>query len=73
MRMQGAVPILQYGKVRFVNEGDVIHASELVSSGDDRRDASFVRVSTDPYHDHTYGFKFTDHEIFVSTLVYNAC
>jgi hypothetical protein len=59
MRMQGtgAAPILQYGKVRFVNEGDIIHASELVSSGDDHRDASFVRVSiciyiTDPY-DHT--------------------
>lgn len=45
MRAQGAAPILQYGKVQFVNGGDIIHASELISSGDDHRDASFVRVS----------------------------
>jgi hypothetical protein len=43
--MRGATQILQYGKVKFVNGGDIIHASELVSSGDDHRDASFVRVS----------------------------
>jgi hypothetical protein len=44
--MRTAVPIFtQYAKVRFVNGGDIVHASKLAPSGDDRRDASFVRVS----------------------------
>jgi hypothetical protein len=35
----------QYGKMRWLNGGDVINASALVAIGDDRRDATFVRVS----------------------------
>jgi hypothetical protein len=36
---------IQYGKVRFVNGGDIVHASELASYGNDHCDASFVCVS----------------------------
>jgi hypothetical protein len=35
----------QYGKVRHLDGGDVMHASALVAVGDDHRDATFVRVS----------------------------
>jgi hypothetical protein len=42
--MQSA-ELMRYGKIRFINGGDIIHASTLVSAGDDRRDASFLRVS----------------------------
>ena len=35
----------QYGKVRCLDSGDVMNASALVTVGDDRRDATFVRVS----------------------------
>jgi hypothetical protein len=35
----------QYGKVRCLDGGDVINSSALVAMGDDRRDATFVRVS----------------------------
>jgi hypothetical protein len=35
----------QYGKVRHLNGGDLMNASALVAFGDDRRDATFVRVS----------------------------
>jgi hypothetical protein len=35
----------QYGKVRQLNGGDTMNASALVAVGDDRRDATFVRVS----------------------------
>jgi hypothetical protein len=35
----------QYGKVRRVDGGDVMSASSVVAMGDDRRDATFVRVS----------------------------
>lgn len=39
--------ITQYGKVRRIDgPGDTMNASTLVPVGDDRRDASFVRVST---------------------------
>lgn len=67
--MRGTAQILQYGKVKFVNEGDIIHASELVSSGDDHRDASFVRVSVI--------FIILDHDILINIFqlilpVYNA-
>ena len=37
--------LIQYGKIRFIDGGDTVHASTLVPTGDDRRDASFVRVS----------------------------
>ncbi len=48
--MRTAVPIFtQYAKVRFVNGGDIVHASKLAPSGEDRRDASFVRVSMHIY------------------------
>jgi hypothetical protein len=40
--------LVQYAKIRFINGGDIVHASTLVSAGDDRRDASFLRVSTHP-------------------------
>lgn len=36
--------IKQYGKVRHLDGGDTMNAASLVSAGDDRRDASFVRV-----------------------------
>jgi hypothetical protein len=35
----------QYGKVQCIDGGDLMNASTLVPCGDDRRDASFVRVS----------------------------
>lgn len=35
----------QYGKVRRLKGGDLMNASALVAFGDDRRDATFVRVS----------------------------
>ena len=35
----------QWGKVQIAGGGDTIHASELVSLGENNRDASFVRVS----------------------------
>ena len=41
--------VKQYGKVRCFDGGDVLNSSALVAVGDDRRDATFVRVS----------FKFT--------------
>ena len=66
--MRGTAQILQYGKVKVVNEGDIIHASELVSSGDDHRDASFVHVSVI--------FIILDHDILINIFqlpVYNAC
>lgn len=34
----------QYGKVRCLDGGDVMNASALVAVGDDRRDATFIRV-----------------------------
>jgi hypothetical protein len=34
----------QYGKVRCLDNGDVMNASTLVTVGDDWRDATFVRV-----------------------------
>lgn len=37
--------ISMWGKIRCANGGDTIHASTLVTMGDDRRDASYVRVS----------------------------
>jgi hypothetical protein len=37
--------ISTWGKVRCLNDGDTIHASSSMTMGDDRRDASFVRVS----------------------------
>jgi len=36
--------IKQYGKVRRLDGGDTMNAASLVSAGDDRRDASFIRV-----------------------------
>jgi hypothetical protein len=35
----------QYGKVRLLDGGDTMNASELVPVRDDLRDATFVRVS----------------------------
>jgi hypothetical protein len=35
----------QYGKVQCLDGGDVMNASALVAVGDDRRDATFIRVS----------------------------
>jgi len=35
----------QYGKVRCLDGGDIMNASALVGVGDDRRDATFIRVS----------------------------
>jgi hypothetical protein len=40
--------LVQYAKIRFIDGGDIVHASTLVSASDDRRDASFLRVSTQP-------------------------
>ena len=37
----------QYGKVRRIDGGDVMNASSVVAMGDDRRDATFVRVSVE--------------------------
>lgn len=37
--------IHQYGKVRRLDGGDTMHASTLVSTSNDRRDATYVRVS----------------------------
>jgi hypothetical protein len=37
--------VKQYGKVRCLDGRDVINSSALVAMGDDRRDATFVRVS----------------------------
>lgn len=37
--------ISTWGKVRCPDGGDTMHASTLVAMGDDRRDASYVRVS----------------------------
>ena len=37
--------ISTWGKVRCLDGGDTMHASALVTMGDDRRDASYVRVS----------------------------
>lgn len=34
----------QYGKARCLDNGDVMNAAALVTLGDDRRDATFVRV-----------------------------
>jgi hypothetical protein len=34
----------QYGKVRCLDNDEVMNASTLVTVGDDRRDATFVRV-----------------------------
>lgn len=36
--------LMQYGKVRRLGGGDMIHARELVPVREDTRDASFVRV-----------------------------
>jgi hypothetical protein len=45
--------IKQFGKVRRLDGGDIMNASELVPVGDDRRDATFVRVSVSPpYRDY---------------------
>lgn len=38
--------LCQYGKVRRLQGGDMMHASALVSIGDDKRDASYVWVCT---------------------------
>jgi hypothetical protein len=35
----------QYGKIRRLDGGDLMNASALVGVGDDRRNATFVRVS----------------------------
>jgi hypothetical protein len=40
-----AASLRRYGKVRRVDGGDLMNASTLVAFGDDRRDATFVRVS----------------------------
>jgi hypothetical protein len=37
--------LLQYGKVQLLDGGDLMNASALVPCGNDRRDATFVRVS----------------------------
>jgi hypothetical protein len=37
--------ISTWGKVRCLDGGDTMHASVLMSMGEDRRDASYVRVS----------------------------
>jgi len=37
--------IVQYGKVWWLDGGDIMNAATLVPVGDDRRDASYVRVS----------------------------
>ena len=37
--------VWEFGKVQRLEGGDTMHASSLVPFGDDRRDASFVRVS----------------------------
>src|SRR5262245_27970138 len=37
--------IKQYGKVKRLGGGDIMNASMLVPVGEDRRDASFIRVS----------------------------
>jgi hypothetical protein len=37
--------VKQYGKIRCLDGGDVINSSALVAMGDDRRDATYVRVS----------------------------
>jgi hypothetical protein len=36
---------IQYGKVKRLQGGDIMNASTLVPTGDDNRDASYVRVS----------------------------
>ena len=38
--------LVQYGKLRRLDGGDVMNASTLVKVGDDRRDATFVCVSS---------------------------
>lgn len=40
--------IEEWGKVRRIDGGDTMNASALVSSTEDRRDATFVQVSV-PY------------------------
>ena len=37
--------LTQYGKVRHLDGGEDVNASALVAVGDDRRDATFIRVS----------------------------
>lgn len=44
--------LLQYGKVQLLDDGDLMNASALVPCGNDRRDATFVRVSY--IHEHYY-------------------
>ena len=39
------VSVHQFGKVRRLDGGEVMNASTLVAVGDDRRDATFIRVS----------------------------
>lgn len=41
--------IKQYGKVRWLEGGDVINAALLVPASDDRRDTSFVQVKSYQY------------------------
>ena len=57
----------QYGKVRHLDGGDVMNASALVPCSDDRRDATFVRVSCRFKHNSCYRWWFP------SLPVWNAC
>lgn len=43
-RYVGSLNIEQYARVRRLQGGDTMHASSLVTAGDDRREASYVRV-----------------------------
>jgi hypothetical protein len=50
-------PIEIWGKLKRLEGGDLMHASQVVSArADDRRDASYVRVSTFPF-----SFQLVDH------------
>jgi hypothetical protein len=39
--------LVQYGKLRRLDGGDTMNASTMGEFSDDRRDATFVRVSND--------------------------
>jgi hypothetical protein len=55
--------LMQYGKVRRIDGGDVMNASKLVPVGDDRRDATYVRVSV----------SLSPHDYISHTMVSTRC
>ena len=62
-RLVTAQNVEAYGKVRRLNDGDTMCASRLVSSAEDRRDATWIRVS----YMHAINHSVTQRDIILST------